>query len=80
MKHSGKFFPGWPAQSAEKRQTETTGRHVTLALMDDQPHKEHGYNPYDTIAHARDIGRRDVWRQPSGQRENPQRGNKPKRA
>jgi hypothetical protein len=68
MKHSGKFFPGWPAESAGAHKAETTGRHVTLTLMDEQPHKEHGYNPYDTIVHARDIGRQDVWR------------NKPKRA
>ena len=79
MKQSGKFFPGWPADSAGSRKVET-GRHVTLTLMDDHPHKEHGYNPYDTIAHARDIRRSDVWRQPSGQRGNPQRGHKPKRA
>jgi hypothetical protein len=68
MKHSGKFFPGWPAESAGARQAETTGRHVTLTLMDEKPHKERGYNPYNTIAHARDIGRQDVWQ------------NKPKRA
>jgi hypothetical protein len=61
MKHSGKFFPGWPAESAGSRKTETTGRHVTLALMDEQPHKVRGYNPYDTISHARAV-RGDVWR------------------
>ena len=61
MKQSGKFFPGWPADSAGSRKVDTS-RHVTLTLMDDQPHKERGYNPYDTIAHARDIHRRDVWR------------------
>jgi hypothetical protein len=63
MKQSGKFFPGWPVDEAGLRpKVDTTGRHVTLTLMDDQPHKERGYNPYDTIAHARDIPRRDVWR------------------
>jgi hypothetical protein len=62
MKQSGKFFPGWPAQSAGSRKVETAGHHITLTLMDDQPHKERGYNPYDTIAHARDIHRSDVWR------------------
>ena len=62
MKQSGKFFPGWPAESTGSRKVETSGHHVTLTLMDDQPHKERGYNPYDTIAHARDIQRLDVWR------------------
>ena len=62
MKHSGEFFPGWPAESAGARQTQTAGRHVTLTLMDEQSHKERGYNPYDTISHARDIRRHDVWR------------------
>ena len=60
MKQSGNFFPGWPARSA--RQIETTGSHTTLTLMDEQPLKERGYNPYDTVAHAVDAWRRDVWR------------------
>jgi hypothetical protein len=62
MKHSGKFFPGWPAQSTGSHQTEKAGHHVTLTLVDDRPHKEHGYNPYDTISHARAIRGQDVWR------------------
>ncbi len=67
MKHSGKFFPGWPAERERTGKAEATGRHVTLTLMDEQPHKVRGYNPYDTIAHARAV-RGDAW------------GNKPKRA
>jgi len=63
MKQSGRFFPGRPAESAgSRKKVETLGRHVTLALVDEQPHKERGYNPYDTIAHAREIHRLDVWR------------------
>jgi hypothetical protein len=62
MKQSGRFFPGWPAESAGSRKIEAAGHHGGLRLMDEQPHKERGYNPYDTIAHARDIVRRDVWR------------------
>jgi hypothetical protein len=62
MKQSGKLIPGWPADSAGARRTEKTSRHVTLALVDDHSHQERGYNPYDTIAHAREIHRRDVWR------------------
>jgi hypothetical protein len=62
MKQSGKFFPGWPAGSADSRQIEITGRHATLTLMDEQPYKERGYNPYDTVAHALDTRRRDIWR------------------
>jgi hypothetical protein len=63
MKQSAKFIPGWPAESPGARKTEKTGRHhVTLTLMDDRPHPERGYNPYDTIAHVREIHQRDVWR------------------
>jgi hypothetical protein len=62
MKQPGKFFPGCPAESGESRESETTGRYTTLTLMDEHPHKERGYNPYDTVAHAAGT-RRDVWRQ-----------------
>jgi hypothetical protein len=68
MKQSGKLFPGRPAERvesrerAESREIETTGRYGTLTLMVEQPHKERGYNPYDTVAHVQDIRRRDVWR------------------
>ncbi len=63
MKQSGKFFPGWPAEDGGSRQkVEGKGRHVALTLMDEQPHTERGYNPYDTIAHARESHRLDVWR------------------
>jgi hypothetical protein len=62
MKQSGKFVPGWPADGAGARKTEKTSRHVNLTLVDDRSHQERGYNPYDTIAHAREIHRLDVWR------------------
>ena len=69
MKQSGKFFPGWPAESGETAEKiETTGQYVNLTLVEGHPDKARGYNPYDTIAHARDTQRKDVWR------------NKPKRA
>ena len=62
MKQSGKFVPGWPVDGAGARKTEQSVRHVTLTLVDDRSHQERGYNPYDTIAHAREIHQRDVWR------------------
>ena len=62
MKQSGKFFPGWPADGADFRKIESTGSHTTLTLVNDHPHKERGYNPYDTTAHALDTRRKDVWR------------------
>ena len=62
MKQSGKFFPGWPAESGDAREIETTGQYVNLTLVDEHPHKERGYNPYDTVAHARDTRRKDIWR------------------
>jgi hypothetical protein len=46
----------------EPRKVDATGRHRTLALVDDQSFKDRGYNPYDTIAHARDTRRPDIWR------------------
>jgi hypothetical protein len=67
MTHSGK--------KTEPRRIESTGRHRALALLDDnlclvddRAFREQGYNPYNTIAHARETRRGDVWR------------NKPKRA
>ncbi len=64
MKQSGKFFPGWPADGADLRKpnSESTGNFATLTLVDTHPHKERGYNPYDTIAHAMDTRRKDVWK------------------
>jgi hypothetical protein len=62
MKQSGKSIPGWPVNGAGARKTEKTIRHANLALMDDHSHQERGYNPYDTIAQAREIHRLDVWR------------------
>jgi hypothetical protein len=63
MKQSGNFFPGWPADGGDLRKnTEWTGTFTTLTVLDTHPHKERGYNPYDTTAHAMDTRRKDVWR------------------
>lgn len=62
MKQSGIFFPGRPAEHAGSRKTEATGRHLTLTLVDDRAFKDRGYNPYDTVVHARDTRRHDIWR------------------
>lgn len=61
MKQSGKFFPGSPADDGDSRKIETTGQYVNLTVVDEHPHKERGYNPYDS-GHARVTPRRDVWR------------------
>lgn len=71
MRHTGKFFPASVAPKADKtepRRIETTGRYLTLSVADDREYRERGYNPYDTVAHARDARHHDVWR------------NKPKRS
>jgi hypothetical protein len=52
---------GRPSHRADSGTTEQTDRHLTLALTDDHPHKERGYNPYDTTAYARDAKLKDVW-------------------
>jgi hypothetical protein len=62
MKQSGRFFPGRPAEHVGSRKTEPTGRHFSLTLEDDNAFKERGYNPYDTVVHARDIRNTDIWR------------------
>ncbi|MGH8211089.1 MAG: hypothetical protein ACREU6_16135 [Steroidobacteraceae bacterium] len=53
MKHS---------ERAESRKSAAMERQITLALVDDHPLKERGYNPYNTIAHAGNSRERDVWR------------------
>ena len=62
MKQSGSFFPGRPAEHVGSRKNEVTERHLTLTLVDDQAFKYRGYNPYDTVVHARDTRRQDIWR------------------
>ena len=62
MKQSGKFFPGSPADDGDALKIETTGQYVNLTVVDTHPDKERGYDPYDTLAHARDTKRKDVWR------------------
>lgn len=69
MKNQRDMSPAWTAggKSASRKIAET-GRHLTLTLEDDQPFRERGYNPYETVVHLRDARDRDVWR------------NKPKRS
>jgi hypothetical protein len=65
MKHTGKLFLRRVEHKPDKTEPpriETTGRHLTLALVDERAYREHGYNPYDTIAHARDTRHHDIWR------------------
>jgi len=64
MKQSGKFFPGSPADDGDPLKTATTGQYVNLKVVDPHPHKERGYDPYDTaVAHAPpDTRRKDIWR------------------
>jgi hypothetical protein len=45
-----------------KKKTETTGEYVNLTIVEGHPQKASGYNPYDTVAHARDTRPKDVWR------------------
>jgi len=69
MKNDGNLFPVWAAVTKPApRNIDQTGRHLTLALEDDQPFTERGYNPYETVVHVRDTRSHDVWR------------NKPKRS
>lgn len=69
MKNQRDAFPVWAegGKSASRRIDEV-GRHRPLALAEDEPFKERGYNPYETVVHVRDTRDRDVWR------------NKPKRS
>jgi hypothetical protein len=62
MKQSGKFFPGWPAEDGDTDKIETSGQYVKLTLVDGHPDRQRGYNPYDTVVHARDTRPKDVWR------------------
>jgi hypothetical protein len=60
MKHSVRPqgpFTSRPLHTAEL--IEQTGRHLALELAEDPPLR--GYNPYDTVAHAKDILKSDVW-------------------
>lgn len=59
MKQSGKRFPGTPAENAILRKIDTGG--LTLAAEGTHAFKEHGYNPYNTIAHV-PARQPDVWR------------------
>ena len=69
MKNQRDVFPVWPASGkSASRNIGQAGRPITLALAEDEPFKERGYNPYETVVHVRDTRDRDVWR------------NKPKRS
>ena len=69
MKNQRDVFPVWAAggKSASGK-IDKAARHHTLTLEEDQPFRERGYNPYETVVHVRDARDRDVWR------------NKPKRS
>ncbi len=69
MKYQRDAFPVWAGsgKSASRKIVEA-GRHLPLTLAEDEPFKERGYNPYETVVHVRDTRGRDVWR------------NKPKRS
>jgi len=70
MKNQRDILPAWTAgRRSGSRKFDETGRHLyPLTLEEDQPFRERGYNPYETVVHVRDTRDRDVWR------------NKPKRA
>jgi hypothetical protein len=69
MKNQRDAFPAWiAAGKSTSRKIDEAGRQLTLALEENQPFRERGYNPYETVVHVRDTRDRDVWR------------NKPKRA
>jgi hypothetical protein len=62
MKHSVRPqgpFTSQPPYTAEL--IEPTGRHLALELAEEHPHKVRGYNPYDTVAYAKDILKSDIW-------------------
>jgi hypothetical protein len=52
---------GGRTRTTEPREIEQNGRQVSLALADEHPHKVRGYNPYDTVAYAKDTRKKDVW-------------------
>lgn len=71
MKKQRDVFPAWSAgrrSSTPKTGQAARARHLTLTLAEDEPFKERGYNPYETVVHVRNTRDRDVWR------------NKPKRS
>jgi hypothetical protein len=69
MKNQRDAFPAWTAGGKSAlRKIDEAGRHLTLALEEDQPISDRGYNPYETVVHVRDTRDWDVWR------------NKPKRS
>ena len=69
MKNQPDTLPAWAAgRKSASRRFDEAGRHLSLELEEDQPFKEHGYDPYETVVHVRDTRDRDVWR------------NKPKRS
>ena len=54
-------FTSRPAHTAETSKIDQSGRYLTLELANDHPHKVRGYDPYDTVAYAKDTHRKDVW-------------------
>jgi len=69
MKSQRDVVPVWGAGSrSASRKIDAAARNHTLTHEEDQPFRERGYNPYETVVHVRDTHDRDVWR------------NKPKRS
>jgi hypothetical protein len=69
MKNQRDVVPAWvTGGKSASRKIDEAGRHLTLTLAEDEPFKERGYNPYETVVHVRDTRDWDVWR------------NKPKRS
>ncbi len=69
MKNQREVFPVWTAGAKSATgKMDAAIRHQPLTLEEEQPFRERGYNPYETVVHVRDSRDRDVWR------------NKPKRS
>jgi hypothetical protein len=69
MKNQRDAFRAWTAGvKSGSHETDETARHLILTLDEDQPFRERGYNPYETVVHVRDACAQDIWR------------NKPKRS
>ena len=53
---------GRPAMRPEAPRADATGNDLRLELADEYTRREGGYNPYNSIAHARATRGRDIWR------------------
>ena len=65
MKNQRDVSPVWAAGGkSASHNIDAAGRHITLTLEEDQPFRERGYDPYETVVHLRDVRDRDVWNKP----------------